>query len=69
MLDESSVQYLYVCRLIQIILSTPPDTSTVEWVYTYLQVLAAKHRNHLSNENLVTLFLLVSFKLAAKKYT
>ena len=32
----------------------------------YLQLPAAKRRNHLSNENLETLFLLVALKLPAK---
>ena len=31
-------------------------------------MLAAKHRNHLKNENLETLFLLTALKLVAKKF-
>ena len=42
------------------------NTSLVEKRYTYLQMLAAKSRNHLSNENLRTLFLLTAPKLPEK---
>ena len=63
MLDQSSVQYPNVCQFLQIMLCTPPNTSPVERGYTYLQMVATKRRNHLSSENLETLFLLVALKL------
>lgn len=45
------------------ILRTPPNTSPVERGYTYLQIPAAKRKNHMSNENLQVLFLLVVLKV------
>ena len=51
MQDHSSVQYLNVCQLLQIMLCTPPNNSPAERVYTYLNLSAAKHSNQLSNDN------------------
>ena len=68
MLDQGIVQYPNVFRLIQIMLSTPPNTSLVEWGYTGLQMVAAERRNHLSKENLKALVLLDAVKLTAKNY-
>ena len=65
MLDQCSVQYPNVFRLIQIMLSTSPNTSLVEWEYTD-QMVAAERRNHLSKENLKALVLFDALKLTAK---
>ena len=38
----------------------------MEWGCTYPQVVVARYKNHLSKENLKTLFLLAALKLPVK---
>lgn len=40
----------------------------MEKEYTNLQMLAAKHTSHLSNENIKTMSLLAAVKLSAKNF-
>ena len=67
MLEQNNVQYPHLSQFIQILLCTPPNTSPVESGYTYLQMVAAKQRNHLCSENMETLFMLASLKLPSRK--
>ena len=66
MLDQSSVQYQSVCQPLQRMLCVPPNTSPVGRRYTYLQMIANKQRNPLSNEHLKALSLTAALKLPAK---
>ena len=67
MLDQSSLQYPNVWPApLNVMHTTKINTLPVQRGYTYLQTFAAKRRNHLSNENLKTLFFLAALKLPAK---
>ena len=63
MLEQNSVQYPHFSHFIQILLCTLSNTSPVKRGYTYLQMVAAKRRNHLCSENIETLLMLASLKL------
>ena len=67
MFEQNSVQYSHFIQFIQTLLRAPPRTSPVERGYTYLQMVAAKRRNHLRSDNIETLFMLVSLKLPSRK--
>ena len=54
-------------QLVQIMISTAPNTSPLERGYTHLQMVASKRRNRLLPENLETLFLLATLKVPLKK--
>ena len=66
MLDQSSVQYPSLCQPLQRMLCIPPNTSPLGRGYTYLQMIANKERNQLSNEHLKALSLTATLKLPAK---
>ena len=60
-------QYSHFIKFIRNLLGVPRSTSPVKRGYTYLQMVAAKQRNHLCSENIETLFMLVSLKLPSRK--
>ena len=67
MLDQSNPQYPNVWPAsLNVMHTTKINTLPVQRGYTYLLTLAARRRNHLSNENLKTLFFLAALKLPAK---
>ena len=60
---------LVLVQSLQIMLCIPSNTSPVERGYTYLQMIANKQRNQLSNEQLKALFLTAALKLPAWVWT
>ena len=65
-IDQYAMQHPLFCQLLQIMIATPPNTSPVERGYTNLEMVAAKRRNHMSSENLETLFLLSTLKVPVR---
>ena len=47
-------------------LSSPANSSPVDRIYTFLEMVASKRRNHLKPENLETLFLFSALKVPVK---
>ena len=65
-ISSYSMQYFNVCRLLLILISTPANTSCIECAFIYLEMVCTKRRNHLTPENVETLFLLAALKIAPK---
>ena len=63
---DSGIQYPNVCKLLQILIATPFNTSCVERGYSFLQVVCALRCNHLKQEHMEILFLLTTLKLPVK---
>ena len=63
-ISSYSMQYFNVCRLLLILISTPANTSCIERAFTYLVMDCTKRWNHLTPENVQTLFLLAALKIA-----
>ena len=66
-LQSYAIQFPSFSQLIQIMIATFLNTSVVERGYTQLEMIASKRRNHLSPENIETLFLLSALKIPVKK--
>ena len=60
------LEFPNVAQLLQIMLSSPANTSPVEHGYAFLEMVESKRRNHLKPENLETLFLLSALKVPVK---
>ena len=58
--SDHFLEFLYFVRLVQVMVSTPANTSPLERSFTKLQLVAAKRRNHFTPTNLETLFLLAA---------
>ena len=66
-LTNHGLEFPNVAQLLEIVLSSPGNTSPVERGYTFLEMVASKtKRNHRRPENLETLFLLSALKVPVK---
>ena len=60
------LEFPNVAQLLQIMLSSPANTSPVERGYTFLKMVASKRRNRLKPENLEIPFLISALKASVK---
>ena len=57
---------LYLCRLVRIMFSIPPNTGWVERAYSILEIICQKQRNRMAVEKLEELFFQGELKLFVK---
>ena len=68
-IPKYGLQHASVAQFLQMLLSTPANTSLVESRFTNLEIVASKRRNYLKPKNLETLFLLSVSKVSITSVT
>ena len=63
---DSGIMYPNMCDFVMIMLSTPANTSPLERSYTFLEMICAPLRNHVSPGHLELLYLLKSLNIPVK---
>ena len=65
-ITKNELKIRYLCHLIQIMFSIPPNTGWVERAYSLLELICQKRRNQVSDGTLKELFFLAVLKLQPK---
>ena len=65
-LENNEITSRYLCRLVRIMFSIPPNTGWVERAYSILEMICQKRRNRMAVGTLKELFFLGVLKLSVK---
>ena len=60
---KKSSEFPNICLLINILISTPANSSLIERAYSTLEIICAKRRSRLTPEHIESLFMLSALKL------
>ena len=65
-LENNEITSRYLCQLVRIMFSIPPNTGEVERAYSILRMICQKRRNRMAIGTLKELFFLGVLKLSVK---